>query len=147
MEAFRFLLISFLSFQIFDVEGLVEPSVMVHVDKKKITISETLPVTIIYRQDYSLPGVCLLVLIDGNGIQPTWLDHAQAGPRFISSNVKEVPVEHQGVTFNCSGTTLFDSPIKVTVAIFSATDDNGCEPVQEQLGNDTALLYDDRGIV
>lgn len=148
MEAFRFLLISLLSLTLFNVEGVTAQSdFTIMIKGKENNISETLPVSIVSSGGDPLPDLCLQVLVDKKGVQPTWPDQDQPGLEFLPRNSDRF--KSREVTFDCLGTALFDSPVNVIASIFSATP-HECETELDQdqlLGNDTALLYDDRGIV
>ena len=154
MEAFSFVLISFLSLQIFQVEGDNVQSVpAIYLERKKGNISETLGVTIIFGETDPLPGVCLQVqpfcrqvLVDRSSRTGVQLDHNHPGLYFIPSNGRSSI--YLDLTFNCSETALFDNPVDVTAAIYSSTTPNQCETDQDHLLSEkAALIYDDRGIV
>lgn len=148
MAAFSFLLISLLSLPLIDtVSGTSQsaPTIDIVLDEEEKNISETLPVSIYSNK--LLPDLCVQVLVKRKGIQPTWPEQDQSDLPFLPSNGHKT--RELSVTFDCSGTALFNSSVGVTVSIFFP-DDNGCRTKPDQdnlLGKGTAVLYDDRGIV
>ena len=147
MAAFSFLLISLLSLPLIDTTdnsgtSVSAPTIDIVLDEEEKNISETLPVSIYSNKP--LPDLCVQVLVKRKGIQPTWPEQDQSDLPFLPSNGHKT--RELSVTFDSSGTALFNSSVGVTVSIFP-TDDNGCTTKDHLLGKGTAVLYDDRGIV
>ena len=144
MDVFGFVLISFLSLQIFQVEGGNVPTI--YLDGKKEKISETVGITITFGDNIN-PGVCLRVRVQPF-CQQVLIDRELAWPDHQFIPRPNSDIRNLELTFNCSETALSDNPVNVTAAIYSSTTPNQCETDQDHpLSEKAVLIYDDRGIV